>query len=137
MKKTIFILLSVILAFTFSSTSLAVEKKVEKEEELKVSVPPELSKLPTAAKVQQITGSVKAVDISAQSILVTKKIRDKAVEAVIAVDKTTKIEREKEQKTLSDIKVGDKVVVRYTKVDGKNVAKNITIETAKPESEKK
>ncbi|MDI6889858.1 MAG: hypothetical protein QMC83_02805 [Thermodesulfovibrionales bacterium] len=133
MKKIIIILLSVILAFTVSSISLAVEK----EEELKVSVPPELSKLPTAAKVQQITGEVKAINISAQSILVTKKIRDKVVEAVIKVNDTTKIQKEKEQKTLSDIKVGDKVVVRYTKVDGKNIAKNIAIQPARPQSEKK
>jgi hypothetical protein len=128
MRKTMTILLSVIFAFVMSSLSLAVEeKKVE-------SIPP---KLQTAAKVQQITGEVSAVNATAMSIIVTKKIRDKVMETVVTIDNETKILKKNEKKTFLDIKTGDKVVVKYAKVDGKNVAKNINIQPAKPESKKK
>ncbi len=131
MRKARTILLSVLFAFVMSSLSLAVEeKKVE-------SIPPKPLKLQTAAKVQQITGEVRAVNPTAMSIIVTKKIRDKVLETVVTIDNETKILKEKEKKTFLDIKTGDKVVVKYTKVDGKNVAKNISIKPTKPESEKK
>ncbi len=131
MRKARTILLSVIFAFVMSSLSLAVEeKKVE-------SMPPKPLKLQTAAKVQQITGEVSAVNTITNSITVTKKIRDTVVEAVVTIDDKTKIMKEKENKSFADIKIGDKVVVKYAKVDGKNVAKNINIQPAKPESKKK
>ncbi len=131
MRKAMTILLSVIFAFFMSSLSLAVEeKKVE-------SIPPKPLKLQTAAKVQQITGEVSAVNTITNSITVTKKIRDTVVEAVVTIDDKTKIMKEKENKSFADIKIGDKVVVKYAKVDGKNVAKNINIQPAKPESKKK
>lgn len=131
MRKAISILLSVIFAFFMISLSLAAEEKKTE------SIPPKPLKLQTAAKVQQITGEVRAVNTTAMSIIVTKKIRDKVLETVVTIDNETKILKEKEKKTFLDIKTGDKVVVKYTKVDGKNVAKNISIKPAKPESEKK
>lgn len=131
MRKAISILLSVIFAFFMISLSLAVEEKKTE------SIPPKPLKLQTAAKVQQITGEVRAVNPTAMSIIVTKKIRDKVLETVVTIDNETRILKEKEKKTFLDIKTGDKVVVKYKKVDGKNVAKNISIKPAKPESEKK
>lgn len=131
MRKAISILLSVIFAFFMISLSLAAEEKKTE------SIPPKPLKLQTAAKVQQITGEVRALNPTAMSIIVTKKIRDKILETVVTIDNETKILKEKEKKTFLDIKTGDKVVVKYTKVDGKNVAKNISIKPTKPESEKK
>jgi len=131
MRKAMTILLSVLFAFVMSSLSLAVEeKKVE-------SIPPKPLKLQTAAKAQQITGEISAVNAITNSITVTKKIRDKVVEAVVTIDDKTEIMKEKKNKSFADIKIGDKVVVKYAKVDGKNVAKNINIQPAKPESKKK
>ena len=124
MRKAISILLSVIFAFFMISLSLAAEE--EKTE----SIPPKPLKLQTAAKVQQITGEVRAVNATAMSIIVTKKIRDKIMETVVTIDNETKIMKEKENKSFADIKIGDKVVVKYAKVDGKNMAKSIAI---KPE----
>ena len=125
MRKARTILLSVIFAFIMSSLSLAVEeKKVE-------SILPKPLKLQTAAEVQQITGEVSAVNALANSITVTKKIRDTVVEAVVTIDDKTKIMKEKENKSFADIKIGDKVVVKYAKVDGKNMAKSIAIKPEK------
>jgi ribosomal protein S1 len=131
MRKAMTILLSVIFAFVMSSLSLAVEEKKTE------SIPTKPLKLPTASKVQQITGGVSAVNTTTNSITVTKKIRDKVVEAVVTIDDKTEIMKEKENKSFSDIKMGDKVVVKYTKVDGKNIAKSITIKPAEPESKEK
>lgn len=62
-------------------------------------------------KVKQITGDVAAVDAVAKSLTVKGK---KAEVTVIA-----------DEKALADIKIGDKVVVKYTEQDGKNIAKSI------------
>ena len=71
------------------------------------------------------------------SITVAKKYKDKVLETVLTIHNETKISKNNEKMTLHDIKVGDKVVVKYTKVDGKNMAKSVTIKPAKPESKEK
>jgi ribosomal protein S1 len=125
MRKARTILLSVIFAFVMSSLSLAVEEKKAE------SMPPKPLKLQTAARVQQITGEVSTVNALTNSITITKKIRDTVVEAVVTIDDKTKIMKEKENKSFADIKIGDKVVVKYAKVDGKNMAKSIAIKPEK------
>jgi ribosomal protein S1 len=131
-KNIISIILCILFIFAISSISFATGKEKAEPTPLPVS-----SKLPYASKVQQITGGVAAINTITKSITVTKKIRDKVVEAVVTVDDKTEIMKEKEKKSFPDIKIGDKVVVKYTKVDGKNIAKNIAIKPAKPESEEK
>lgn len=131
MKNVIIIILFVIFSLAINSASFAVEEKKTE------TTPPGVLKLPVAAKAQQITGGVSAVNTITHSITVTKKIRDKVVEAVITIDDKTKIMKEKENKSFADIKTGDKVVVKYTKIDGKNIAKSIAIKPATPESKEK
>ena len=69
------------------------------------------------------TGEVTGVDLQAQTI--TAK-RGEAV-FTAAIDDNTVIKKEKESKTLNDIKVGNKVVIRYFEERGKNAAKLIMI----------
>ena len=132
MKNFITIIVSILFTFAISSIPFAIG-----EEKAVPTTLPAPSKLPYASKVQQITGGVSAVNTTTNSITVTKKIRDKVVEAVVTVDNKTEIMKEKEKKSFADVKIGDKVVVKYTKVDGKNIAKSITIKPAKPESKEK
>jgi hypothetical protein len=121
-------LLSVISVMVVASTAFtAGEKKAE-------MVP---SALPVAAKVQQITGDVKAVNYSAMSITVAKKCNNKVLDTVVAVDNKTKISKDSKKETFDDIKSGDKVVVKYTEVKGRNVAQAISIKPSKPESREK
>lgn len=127
-KNVITIILFVIFSLAINSASFAVEEKKTE------TTQPGVLKLPVAAKAQQITGGVSAVNTITHSITVTKKIRDKVVEAVITIDDKTKIMKEKENKSFADIKTGDKVVVKYTKIDGKNIAKSIAIKPVTPES---
>jgi ribosomal protein S1 len=125
MKKVITILLCLLIAIAFISVSSAISEQ-------KTESPQFEPKLQRAAKIQQITGVVKALNVIDKSIAVTKKMRKKSIEAVITIDDTTKIMKQDEKKTLSDLKVGDTVVAKYVKADGKNLAKSISIKQAEP-----
>ena len=128
MKGIKIFLLSVISVVVVASIALAAgEKKKE-------MVP---SALPVAAKVQQITGDVKAVNYSAMSITIAKKCNNKVLDAVVTADNKTKISKDGRKGTFDDIKTGDRVVVKYTEVKGRNVAQDISIKPSKPESREK
>jgi hypothetical protein len=97
----------------------------------------QLSEVPKAYEFLQITGEVKAVDRNAMAITVTKKIKDEVMAAVTTVDDKTKITMDEQNKNFNDIKVGDTVIVKYTAVNGKNIAKSVVIEPPVTETEKK
>jgi hypothetical protein len=86
-----------------------------------------------ASEFLQITGEVKSVDRNAMAITVAKKIKDKVVSAVTTVDDKTKITMDEQNKDFNDIKVGDTVIVKYSAVNGKNIAKSVVIEPPVPE----
>ena len=109
------LLLSLILVFAATSIAFAGKEK---------TVP---SALPVAATAQQITGEVKTINAGAMSINVTKRCGDKDMESVITVEKETKISKDKEEKAFADIKTGDKVVAKYTKIGAKNIAESIVL----------
>jgi uncharacterized protein YebE (UPF0316 family) len=125
MKSVMAIIFSVLFVFAVSSVSFAVEEK-----EAKPKIPAEVTKLPGAAKIRQITGSVRAVNTNAMTITVTKKMKRKVVEAVVTIDSKTNIITGKEKRTFAEVKVGDKVIVKYKEVNGKNIAQSITIKPA-------
>jgi ribosomal protein S1 len=127
MKKTIAIIVAVLFVFALTSISFAAEKKaapapVEKKEAAPVKA--EEKKAPE--KVMSVTGDVVAVDAKAMTLTVKGKKGDVALSTN---DKTT-VKMGKEKKALADVKVGDKVKVKYTEVDGKNIAKSIAIKPA-------
>lgn len=121
-------LLSVISVIVVASIALAAGEK---------KTGPVPSALPVAAKVQQITGEVRAVNYSAMSITVARKCKDKVLDAVVAVDNKTRISKDNGKGTFDDIKTGDKVVVKYTEVKGRNIAQDISIKPSKPASKEK
>lgn len=73
--------------------------------------------------IKRVTGEVTAVDLKAQIITVKSGKGD----VTVTCDDNTVVKMGNESKTLADIKVGDKVAVKYTRVDGKNIAKSVTI----------
>lgn len=115
MRSAISVAIALLFLFAITSVSLAVEEKAVTAEK---------------PKVKQVTGEVKAVDTKAKTVTVTKTVKGKAEETTVVVDDKTKITMDKEQKTLADVKVGDKVRVKYTEVEGKNIAKSIAIKPA-------
>jgi ribosomal protein S1 len=126
MKKALAIIIATLFIFALTSASFAAEKKEAapaKAEEKAVE-----KKAPV--KVKHVTGEVTAVDTAAMTITVSKKVKGKAVETVATVNDKTRIMMGMEKKTLSDVKAGDKVAVKYTEIDGKNVAKSVAIKPA-------
>ncbi len=122
MKDIKTFLLCLILLFAVTAIAFAdAEKKTE----------PVPSALPVAAKAQQITGEVKAINAGAMSITVTKRCGDKVIESVVTVDNRTKISKKDEKKTFADIKTGDKVVAKYTRVGGKNIAESVDLKAGR------
>lgn len=78
-------------------------------------------------KVKQVTGEVKTVDATAKTIAITKMVKGKDVDIVVTVDDKTKITMGKEKKALADVKVGDKVKVKYEVKDGNNIARRMAL----------
>lgn len=117
MKKAIAIIVAVLFVFALTSISFAAEKEA-------APVKAEEKKAPE--KVMSVTGDVVAVDAKAMTLTVKGKKGDVALSTN---DKTT-VKMGKEKKALADVKVGDKVKVKYTEVDGKNIAKSIAIKPA-------
>lgn len=111
MRKTIAIIIAVLFVLAVTSLSFATEEKRESP------APPEEKKAPV--KVRLVKGEVTAVDIKAKTITVKGKKGD----VVVAAD----------EKMMADIRAGDKVAVKYTEADGKNIAKSIKKAPAKEE----
>lgn len=97
MKKTVAIVLSLLFLFGAASLSLAAMK--------------------------QLTGNVTALDQKAMTITV----HGRRGEVTASIDGKTRIVEGKEKKALADVQVGAKVTLKYTKVEGKDVAKRIVI----------
>lgn len=102
------------------------EKKVEKKAEKKKE------KIITIKK-----GTVISVDAAANTVVVGFEKAKKEVQETIVVDAKTKIKKAKEVLTLSGLAVGEKVIAKYVIVDGKKVAKSITIPVKKEAPAKK
>jgi len=147
-KKAIAIIVSVLFVFAITSLSFAAEEKkaapAEKKaapakmEEKKAPMAeekkaPAKAEKKAAAKTKQVTGEVAAVDMKANTITV----KGKKAEMTVTCDDKTKVMMGKEKKACADVKVGDKVTVKSAEVDGKNVAKSVSIHAAKPAAEKK
>jgi len=121
MKKVIAIVVSVLFVLSVAGLSFAAEQKAapaapaEKKEAAPAKAEekkPAEKKAP--AKVKQVTGEVVAVDAKAKTLTVKGKKGDVA----LSVD-------EKAAAKLADVKMGDKVTVKYKETDGKNVATSV------------
>lgn len=127
MKRVIALVVAMLFVLSVAGFAIAAEKKEAAPAAEKKEAAPAEKKAP--AKVKQVTGEVTAVDATAKTLTVKGKAGDVAL---TADDKTT-VKIGKEKKALGDIKVGDKVTVRYAEMDGKNVAKSITVKAAPAE----
>jgi len=129
-KKVIAIFVAVIFVFAMASFSFATEEK--KAAPAPASAPAPAEK----PKVLQVTGDVKAVDTKAMTITVSKMMKGKAaVETIVTVSDKTKIKMDKADKALADVKVGDKVTVKYTEAEGKKMAKSVAIHEPEKKAE--
>ena len=123
MKKVIALLVAMLFALSVVGLAIAAEKKEAAPAEKKEAAPAQ-EKAPV--KVKQVTGEVTAIDAAAKTLTV----KGKAGEVALTADDKTTVKIGKEKKTLADVKVGDKVTVKYAEMDGKNVAKSIIVKAA-------
>jgi len=117
MKKVIVLIVSVlfvlsVVGFCFAAGDTTAAPAETKEAPAK--------KAP--AKVHQVTGEVVAVDATAKTLTV----KGKKEEVALSAD-------DKVAAKLADIKVGDKVTVKYMEMEGKKVAIHIVAKKAKME----
>lgn len=137
MKKVIAIVVSVLFVLSVAGLSFAAEQKAAPAPEKKEAAPAKMEEKKVEkkapAKVKQVTGEVAAVDAAAKTLTVKGKKGDVALMA----DDKTSVKMGKEKKTLADVKVGDKVTVKYAEMDGKNMAKSVVVGAAPAKTEKK
>jgi len=114
MKKAIAIIVSLVFVFVLTAVSFA--------EETGAAPAGEQTTVKKADK-KQVTGEVITVDTVANTITVKKPKK----EVTVSVDDKTKVMTGKDKKTFADVKVGDKVTVKYTTADGKNTAQSVDI----------
>jgi Cu/Ag efflux protein CusF len=124
-KRALALIVSLMFVLSFAGFAAA-EKAMEKTPAAPAGdrTAPAVKKAP--AKVKQVTGEVTAVDMKDSMVTVKGKKGD----VVVMVNEKTKIMMEKEKKTLSDMKAGDKVTVKYSEMDGRNIAKSIAMKGA-------
>ena len=72
---------------------------------------------------RKFKGEVTGVDLQSQTI----SAKQGYILFNVTLDDKTTIRKEKEIKTINDIKTGQKVTIKYFEVGGKNVAKSISI----------
>ena len=132
MKKVIAIVVSVLFVLSVAGLSFAAEQKAapaapaEKKEMAPAKMEEKKMEKKAPAKVKQVTGEVVAVDAKAKTLTVKGKKADVA----LSVD-------EKAAAKLADVKVGDKVTVKYKEMDGKNVATSVVGKKAPAEKMEK
>ena len=119
MKKVLAIIVSLVLVVSFAGLSFAADKAAEKKA-------PAMEAKKAPAKIKQVTGEVAAVDAKANTITV----KAKKGETTVTADDKTKVMMGKEKKAIADVKVGDKVTVKFSEADGKMVAKSVAIKAA-------
>ncbi|HXX53499.1 MAG TPA: hypothetical protein VEI28_02905 [Thermodesulfovibrionales bacterium] len=129
MKKAIAIIVSVLFVLSVAGLSFAADKAAPAAP----AAPAEKAEKKAPAKVKQITGEVAAVDAKANTLTVKGKKGD----VMISADDKTAVKMGKEKKSLADVKMGDKVTVKYAEMDGKNVAKSIMVSAAPAKKEMK
>ena len=107
MKKPLLYLICFLVAFFMTGSAIAADKVI----------------------VRQIRGDVVTIDVAVKTLTV----KGKKAEVVITADDKTTVKMNKEKKSLSDIKVGDKVTLKYAEIEGKKIARTIEIKTVKAE----
>lgn len=134
MKKVIAIAITVLFVLSVAGLSFAAEeKKATTAPAKKEAAPAKKEAAPVEkkapAKMKQVTGEVTAFDAKAMTLTVKGKKGDVAL---MADDKTT-VKMGKEKKALADVKMGDKIMVKYAEMDGKNTVKTIVVSPTRAE----
>jgi Na+-transporting methylmalonyl-CoA/oxaloacetate decarboxylase gamma subunit len=122
MKKTMAFIVSFFLVFAFTGLSFAQEKNAAPAPAKEEKQMPEKKHAKKAG--HSVRGEVTAVDATANTLTV----KGKTGESTFTTDEKTKFPK---GKTLADVKVGDKLTVKYSETDGKMVATSVMMKKAR------
>ena len=122
MKKTTALIVSFLFVLAFAGLSFAEEKKEAVPAPAKEKKKMDEKEHPKKAW-HYAHGEVTAVDAAANTLT----IKGKKDEATFTIDDKTEFHT---GKTLADVKVGDKLTVKYAEMGGKIMAASITRKTA-------
>lgn len=129
MKKLIALSVAVVFALGAGGLAAAQEKKADDKKMEKSDMKTE--KKPTT---KTANGTVKSA--SADSIVVTGKIKGKDEEWTFGVDSKTSIKKGGKAIMAGDVKVGDSVQVKYMDHDGKAMAQSVMVKGAAASTKK-
>lgn len=118
MKKSIMLVLALVIAFAFTSMVVAQTATPAKPETKKQESSKTTSAKTEAQKEEVFKGKVVSIDSVANSIVV----KNKKAEETFQVDPKAKIVISKKECKLADIKKDQKVTVKYKVEGGKKVA---------------
>jgi Cu/Ag efflux protein CusF len=104
MKRFALVLISLLFTFTTITGVFAADKTAN-------------------SKTRQITGNITSIDTKSNSITVNKKSK----EVAINIGEKTKIVQCTYKTKITDIKIGDKVTVKYKETNSSNTANTVTI----------
>jgi Cu/Ag efflux protein CusF len=104
MKRFALVLISLLFTFTTITGVFAADKTAN-------------------SKTRQITGNITSIDTKSNSITVNKKSK----EVAINIGEKTKIVQCTYKTKITDIKIGDKVTVKYKETSSSNTANTVTI----------
>ncbi|TAN41270.1 MAG: hypothetical protein EPN22_16200 [Nitrospirae bacterium] len=107
MKKLLAVFIVFFVAILFSSSLIAAEK----------------------IKIRLITGEIAAIDPAANSMTVKKRLND----LILTTNEKTVVIINKTQRQLTEVKIGDKVRVKYSETEGKALARSIEVTPQKNE----
>jgi Cu/Ag efflux protein CusF len=109
MKKRIMVMFAIVFYLSLSGVPIIAEAGVTGSADVLIA--------------KKIIGEVTGVDLQSQTI----SAKQGYILFNVTLDDKTTIRKEKEIKTINDIKTGQKVTIMYFEVGGKNVAKSIRI----------
>jgi uncharacterized protein YxeA len=128
MKKAIVLIVSLLFALSVAGLSFAQEKKEAAPAPVKEEQ--KMEKHHAKKDRHYVHGEVTAVDAAANTLTV----KGKKGEVTLTITDKTRFHREK---TLADVKVGDRLTAKYAETDGKMVAKSIKTKKAHHRHHKK
>ncbi len=105
MKTLLAVVMAIVMALSFSVVALAADQEMSGSEHMM-----------TSGKMEVASGTVTSIDPQGTAITISEKIvGHKAMDVGTIVNSHTMVKVSGKEATLNDIKVGDRVTIRYLK----------------------
>lgn len=124
MKKIVTVILACAFVFAVSFATFALDAATGKTDVTQAAK----GEKGKSSKTRSCTGKIKSLDVKANTVTVTKKVKGSEKEFVFSVTDKTKF---KEISGLADLSVGDRIGVKFTEDGEKKIAKSVEKKASK------